>query len=481
MTSSRHLTMPWSRNVKLYSAPTSLVLKLVLGEAPEHIPAALDVRFGAVHAGNKMDGGPIDRLIRHHAGHVQISRVHAAASALGRLGNRHQGYSSDEHLFGLSRTFRIDTNLGCCIADLVDALRQLGTVESVTPQYLTTQPFSILARTEAKTDLQPEDRLEQAWRSREQIRVAEAMAYEPGDPAVVLAIIDSGVALDHPELRNRLRSGFDTVQLGNGDFAPGIQLLGDDMDVDDVPQDEVGHGTSCAAIIGAKGQQIPPGLAGECGLLPVRVLGAARFPGREDAQGVGALSDIDAGLKLAIDLGAKVLNLSFGTPVASLEPHDPLPHADVVRYGLARGCVMVAASGNSGRAEAYSPAVLDGVIAVGSVDADGRPSSFTTSGDHVAVCAPGERIVSAGLEGGYQVASGTSFAAPFVAATAALLVSRAQRRAYPLEAKAVRRIICDSAKPWNGRQPQGFGTGVLDSYSALKRLDSEIDGRAPPI
>jgi thermitase len=179
-------------------------------------------------------------------------------------------------------------------------------------------------------------------------------------------------------------------------------------------------------------------------------------------------------VKRAIDLGAKVLNMSFGTPQSSLEPGDPLPHLDVVRYGLERGCVMVAASGNSGRAESLYPAAHAGVIAVGSVGDDDRPSSFTTSGAHVVLCAPGERILSAGI-GGYQSATGSSFAAPFVAAAAGLLVSRATRRATPLDGRDVLRILGASTRAWSGGIGRGYGSGVLDAAAALRMLDEELD------
>jgi subtilisin family serine protease len=160
--------------------------------------------------------------------------------------------------------------------------------------------------------------------------------------------------------------------------------------------------------------------------------------------------------------------------VDALDGNDEMPHSDVVRYGLARGCVMVAASGNSGRDEAFSPACLDGVIAVGAVDAAGAPCAFSTRGEHVAVSAPGERVVSAGLRGLARL-TGTSFAAPFVAATAALLVSRANRRAVPGSAALVRRVLSQSARPFGAKPPRGMGSGILDAAAALRLLDRELD------
>ncbi len=178
-------------------------------------------------------------------------------------------------------------------------------------------------------------------------------------------------------------------------------------------------------MIGAHGWGIPRGVGGRCLLLSIRVLAAARQPSG-GVVGIGDLTNIDAGMKVCVDLGADVINMSFGTAAADIDPHGPLPHAAIVRYASAANCVLVAASGNTGRKEVFYPAALPEVIAVGSVGAGGERSPFSTYGDHIALCAPGERIVSAGRDG-YEEASGTSFAAPFVSGAAALLVSRARR------------------------------------------------------
>ena len=209
-------------------------------------------------------------------------------------------------------------------------------------------------------------------------------------------------------------------------------------------------------------------------MLPARVLGSARIKGRREPFGVGRIGDIDRGCKLVADMGAKVLNMSFGTSLASLDAGDPVPHTDVTAYALARGCVLVAASGNSGKDEQITPACLDGVIAVGAVDNDGRPTAFTTTGPHLALSAPGERVVTADLEG-YSRATGTSFAAPFVTAAAALLVSRAGRRGIGLDGIEARRLLVESVRPFGTDVPPGHGAGVLDAYAALRLLDRDID------
>jgi subtilisin family serine protease len=190
---------------------------------------------------------------------------------------------------------------------------------------------------------------------------------------------------------------------------------------------------------------------------------------------LGAITDIDLGLKISIDLGARIFNLSFGTPESALRKDDPRPHADIVAYARRRGCVLIAASGNSGDTTRYYPACLDGVIAVGAVSADRTPTSFMTRGDHVDLCAPGERIVSTGI-GGLQLNTGTSFAAPFVTGACALLMARAARLSQPLESDEVRDVLMRTAAPFPaGASTIGCGAGILDVPAALRAIEEPAD------
>ncbi|HEY6988849.1 MAG TPA: S8 family serine peptidase, partial [Bryobacteraceae bacterium] len=335
MSRVRQLAMPWARRGDPYSTRGSVILKLRLGEAPREIPAALDIRRGSEHAYTHLGVGDVDRVLRHFSVEQQIYRVHSSAAGFAYPGRAHLGFDDLEHTAGLSRTFEADLDDDCPIADLVDALRHLAVVENAYPHYLSLVPFA--------TATAPMVDKEQAWLSRDMIRAPEALAYEPGDAAVIVAVVDTGVMLEHPELAARLRRGYDTVQLVENDLPTGMRLVADESRGFGDPVDLVGHGTSCAGIIGAEGEHIPPGLAGNCGLLPLRVLGSARYPGKTEPVGIGAVADIDSGVKYAIDLGSKVLNFSFGTPEAEIEPNGPMPHSDVVEYGLARGCIMIAA------------------------------------------------------------------------------------------------------------------------------------------
>jgi subtilisin family serine protease len=461
------LAMPWAPSRRMYCLPGSVVVKMALGEAPEAIPAAADVRPGRLTAAQCLDGGVVDRIVHHFADAMRITRVHAAAANVAQPGYRHLQFDESEQVFGLARTFRIDVPSGAPIGAMVDSLSQVTTIEAASPNYVCMTPFEKAMPTAPASD----------WAPWEMIRAPEALAYTPGDPSVIVALVDTGVAPSHPELAGRLRSGFDTVQLGKSDLAFGLQLLGDSARPDTNPTDEfVGHGMGCAGIIGALGIGMPPGTRSE--VLPMRALGAARFPGKVQAVGIGAISDLDAAMKMAVDLGAKAINMSFGTDDSALDRHAPKPHSDVVAYALDRGCVLVAASGNSGGETCYWPAAFPGVIAVGAVGPDARPCSFSTRGDHVALCAPGERIRTLGLEG-YQYATGTSFAAPFVTAAAALLVARAEQRSTPLDGIEIRRLLVESAAPFSGPAVTGCGAGVLDACDALQKLDAYINDSLP--
>jgi subtilisin family serine protease len=476
--SAHDLKTPWAPRHAAYTLPNAVVLKLALGEAPASIPAAADVRSGLQRAAQTIDGGPIDRIVRHFAGGMRVARVHAAAATLLQPSARHRAFNDREQALGLARTFRVEVPVGTPIGPLIDSLNQLPHVENAAPNYLSTAPFAAaatgrFARASAVAPAATDD-----WAPWDRVRAVDALGYEPGDPAVIVALVDTGVTRQHPDLP-QMRGGWDTVQLGDSDLAAGVHLLGHARHIDTNPEDHfVGHGSACAGIIGALGFGMPPGLAGAAQLLPMRALGAALFPGKTQPVGIGATTDLDMAMKMAVDLGAKVINMSFGTDDAVLAPDMPKPHADVVRYAIDRGCVLVAASGNSYCEATYWPAAYPGVIAVGSVDVDGAVSAFTTRGTHVALCAPGERVRSTGLTG-YQNVTGTSFAAPFVTAAAALLVARAARRSAALDSPTARHLLTRSAISFGSPAIRGCGTGVLDALAALRAVDAWLDDTLP--
>jgi subtilisin family serine protease len=464
--------LPWAHRSGAYALPTSLLVRLKLGEVPERIPAVIDVRRHAQEPVKALGHAAFDRVAAAFGTDIRVSRLHAAARALRNVGARHLDYAEDEEVSGIARVLRVDVAPGTHVGSMAISLMQLDVVESAIPNYVTTigldgpEPFG-----PARFGDDPE-----GWATRDLVNARRALAYVGDDGDVIVGVVDSGLTRTHPEFGDRLRRGYDTVQLGRGELAGGIELLGDNEGADTNPLDRfVGHGSGCAGIIGGEGIAMPPGLGGSCRILPMRSLGAARFPGRATAVGVGALSDLDMGLVLAAQLGAQVINCSFGTEDEALEPGAPKPHSEAVAYATERGCTLVVASGNSGDGRVYWPAADPQVIAVGSVALDRSISSFSTSGEHVALCAPGERVRTAGLDGGYQDATGTSFAAPFVSGAAALLIARAQARSAALDPATVKALLIESATLHRPDIPPGNGVGVLDAARALELLDEALD------
>ncbi len=460
-------------NLATLRAPRRLLITVRLGELPDHLPSLREVRQEGSPMATRIDGGPIDRLLMHHGGAARCARLHSARVTRYQrpevAGARR--FDEVEQLSGVARVLRVEVASDAALPTLVQALAQVPQVERVTPDRICTAPFDAVQPQHA-VDIDPAA----ARRPRALVRLPQALAMQRGDASVVVGLADTGVSHRHAELSRRLRRGFDTVDLDAATLGD-LTLIGDNAGRDEDPEDEVGHGSACAGILRASGTGMPGGAAGLCGLTPVRVLGAALQGGKR--VGVGALADIDAGMKRLIDLGVQIINMSFGTPESALTAADPRPHEEVVRYAASRGVLLVAASGNSGRDERYYPAAHDDVIAVGAIDTiDDRltPCSFSTRGAHVALCAPGRDIWTCGREGGYARVTGTSFAAPFVSAACALLVAQSVQRAWPLDPATAREVLVASARPFaSPNDARGCGAGVLDVAAALALLDRRID------
>jgi subtilisin family serine protease len=454
-----------------------LVLRLREGRELAHISTHRDVRTGIAPPAAAVDrGGRIDRALRRHSAGVLVTRAFYARAGIGRPGAGHVGWDDVERQLGLSRTLRIQIDPYAPVSPLVSELLALDDVEMATPEYLASPPGDapgVDPRAHLHDPVSDDgrdfdERAPDAARAL--INADAATRLEPGDSSLIIGLIDSGVNLEHPELRGRLRPGVASVAITQDSLEPDLTIVsGTRSGLQDVDDDQ-GHGTTCASLLCANGFRMQRGLAGAARLLPVRALCGARVEGQRRVTAIGTIQDIDSGLKTAIDLGARILNLSFGTPESALEPGAPAPHVEVVRYALARDCVLVAAAGNSGKDERYFPAALPGVIAVGAVDARGEPAPFTTRGEHVALSAPGAFVRAARLEG-YAAVSGTSFAAPLVTAACALLVARGARHSLPLPPALLRELLVSSASRFPVAGTRGLGAGVLDILAALRRVD----------
>ncbi len=290
-----------------------------------------------------------------------------------------------------------------------------------------------------------------------------------GSANVVVAVIDTGIDLDHPELAALLVPGWDMVDLGPNPIPPaGFRFEGDFMGRDNDPQDEVGHGTHVAGTIACASNNAT-GVAGvtwNCRLMPVRVL--ARIVNKSDAtdvRGVGSSADIAAGIRFAVDHGARVLNLSLGGGV------DTQVERDGIAYAIAQGAVVVAAMGNGIPPNQISyPAAYPDVVAVGAIDQADHRAPWSFIGPHIDVAAPGVGVLSTVWDNGYATMSGTSMAAPHVSGVAALIMSCNSNLTGPQVAD----IIRQTARPLrdNPADPvpnDNYGWGCVDAKAAIDR------------
>ncbi|MGD0272643.1 MAG: S8 family serine peptidase [Gaiellaceae bacterium] len=269
----------------------------------------------------------------------------------------------------------------------------------------------------------------------------DAWSLTTGSSNITVAVIDTGVQLDHPDL---------------GTLVPGHDFVNNDED----PSDDEGHGTAVAGIIAAQGNN-GQGVAGtcwQCRIMPVKVL---------DVAGLGQDSWIASGIIWAVDHGADVINLSLGGPDSSQTL------ADSVSYAQDRGVVVVASAGNDSSSVPEYPAAYPGVISVGGVDASDNHYDFSDYGSWVQVDAPGcTNTTHLGSvfrpESLYYVHfdfCGTSAAAPFVAGLAGLA------RSYNPAASAlsVANAIEQSAHPLASGQGNSLH-GLIDASAALQAI-----------
>ncbi|MFI8895881.1 type VII secretion-associated serine protease mycosin [Streptomyces paradoxus] len=277
---------------------------------------------------------------------------------------------------------------------------------------------------------------------------------------VTVAVLDTGVEEDHPDLAGNVLPGKDLIGFG---AEPGDRAW-------------ARHGTAMAGIIAGHGHGPGDtdgvlGIAPEAKILPVRVILEDGDPSRAKARSTrgNALAE---GIRWAADHGADVINLSLGDDSASAHPEPGEDQA--IQYALKKGVVVVASAGNGGEKGDHIsyPAAYPGVIAATAVDRAGTRASFSTRRWYATVSAPGVDVVIADPDHKYYEGWGTSAAAAFVSGAAALV-----KAAHPALAPAqIKTLLEDTARnaPAGGRD-DSRGFGFVDPAAAI-----EAAGRLKP-
>jgi len=311
---------------------------------------------------------------------------------------------------------------------------------------------------------------------------ASAIGIQDSQPSfgdgVTVAIIDTGVDPEHELIRHRLVPGYDFLAdepgfasewadldqstiailgqstiaiLGQSTIAilgqSTIAILGQDQ-LDALGQTDgsippyFGHGTIAASLVHRA--------APDAWLMPLRAF---------DGSGTGSIENVIEAIYFAVDHGADVINMSF-----TITDHSAELQA-AIDYATSHDVLLVAAAGNEGDQAMVYPAALSSVIGVGSMDPGLKVSTFSNWGNGlVTITGPGEYAVAAYPGDGWCVAAGTSFAAPFVSGTLALLAERGVT-SYPQAVAAL-----SNASRLVGRHNQQMGFGGLDAAAAWEAV-----------
>lgn len=328
------------------------------------------------------------------------------------------------------------------IAEKIEILKENSNIEYVVPNYVRTV-------TELPEDFPNDPEFIKQW-GLQNINAPQAWeALEEEDlKEVVVAVIDTGLDMNHEDLKDRVVPGYDFVDRDD-DPSPG-------------PINEE-HATHVAGIIAASTNN-SVGMAGTAGTAPVKIM-----PLRTLEAGSGDDFTIAEAIKYAADNGADIINMSL----SGLGYNQLL--TDACNYAFSKNVVVVAAAGNNAMdAGNFSPAAIPGVITVSATDVNNNLADFSNFGSTVELAAPGVEVLSAIPGDAYESYDGTSMATPFVSAACALLLSKNPN----LSIIEVEQYLTDSAQDIGKEgKDESFGYGLLDLAKAvtLKEITPRLD------
>jgi thermitase len=282
-----------------------------------------------------------------------------------------------------------------------------------------------------------------------------------------VAVLDTGIDTDHPDLKSNVYKSEDKPNNGKDDDKNG--WVDDTYGLNVIKgkgsgEDDNGHGTHVSGIVGGRGNN-DVGVSGTCWstkLLAVKFM---------NSKGKGSTSDAIAGIDYAVKQGFKIINCSFGSSSKSSSLHD------AVDYAQDHNVLLVVAAGNDSenidKHPLYPASYSDSnILAVAASTSDDTLADFSNFGsDAVDVAAPGESIYSTYLGGGYRVLSGTSMAAPYTAGVAALLRKQQSDATYGNLRYAIRHKV-DKPPALNGKVAYD---GRLNAEKALAAIAGIVD------
>ena len=320
---------------------------------------------------------------------------------------------------------------------------------------------SVSSELRARTMFTPDDTsLSNQW-ALDTINAYEAWDIGRGTHNVVVAVLDTGIDWNHPDLAANMWTNEDGYHgynfIDDNWFPMDDNVNGYDEDGTWLPNLYTYHGTHVAGIVGA----VMDNALGVAGLAQIELMAVKVM----NDSGEGTDATVASGLRWATDHGADIVTMSLGVDGISLTLQN------AVEYASARDVVLVAAAGNSGTSEITYPAAYTSVIAVGATDSSDRLATFSNYGVGLDVVAPGVNIYSTQGGGSYQYLSGTSAAAPHVAGVAAIMLS-INPALSPVEVSSyinstatdISRVGYDTSTGW----------GIVNAFGAVESIASPM-------
>lgn len=351
--------------------------------------------------------------------------------AVEALARRHRLRRVESQPFRLSRStiFRWEIPDGRSMQEVIRQLSADRAIKSVQPNYV----YSLQQQSAAEGD--------PAQYTLAKLNLRQAHTLAKGDN-VLVAVIDSGIDVTHPDLSGVIAGTFAT------------------FDPDEKPHT---HGTAVAGAIASQARLRLMGVAPAARILAVKAFGTT------DASAEGTTMNILKGLEWSMQNGARVINMSFAGPDAPVM-------RNVLAGAAKQGIILIAAVGNAGpKSPPLYPGSDENVIAVSATDAEDKLFTASNRGTYISVAAPGVDILLPAPDQGYQVTSGTSFAAAHVTGIVALMLQRNPK----LTPAMVRSILESTAKDLGqkGRDNQ-FGAGLADAFKAIMAVPAPKRGAA---
>ncbi len=272
--------------------------------------------------------------------------------------------------------------------------------------------------------------------------IFDAWDITTGDALITVAIIDTGIDIYHEEFQHNLSDA-------------SYNAVTDEIGLHHVIDDH-GHGTLVAGVIGAE-KDNSVGIAGAAPTVEMLIIKA----NNEDADVYRDSAIID-GIYYAVENGADIINLSLGGY------HTNQLMETAIDYAVNQGVYVVAAAGNDNNDDVFYPAGYSNVISVGSVNSNQTRSYFSNYGETITIAAPGSDILTTSLSSTYSYANGTSFAAPYISAVLALILSSDAHIDYD---EGVFRLLNSQFNPIS----DFHGAGIANAFDAITPNLNRVD------